>query len=512
MHSNKCHFILPNEPFQFIPCGESVPRENPHAISVSLPLIDDVIGYEENNPAVKAKMQSGYPRFFRNKMVELSTEYIRLNKNISDKYELIPVASEKAAQLLLSRTNCEGELIAYDNFCCLKVEIAENNIKRISEFIQHTGTIVSSRRAQDFLLNQGILLSEFPEEVADSNSELRIKKFLASSYCGVNSDDISLACNGMNAIYSVLTAALDIQKKNNRNTILQFGWLYLDTMKIVEKFCNEKKILINISDLSELESWLSDNHSTVAAIITEVPTNPLIRISDLPRLSFLAKKYNIPLIVDSTLGTPFNIETMKFSDIVIESLTKFASGKGDLMMGSVLPNSGSSLGIEISIAAKAYIQEPYIKEIQRLAFSIESYRERVEKSAENTKELIAFLESNDNVAEVYHAADKYSLENFNKIRKSENAFPGIISVVFKKELRHYYDYLRFCKGPSLGTEFTLAMPYVYLAHYDMMKTTEGRANLNKLGVHPELLRISVGTESSELIIEEFIDVFSRKMQ
>ena len=82
-------------------------------------------------------------------------------------------------------------------------------------------------------------------------------------------------------------------------------------------------------------------------------------------------------------------------------------------------------------------------------------------------------------------------------------FPGLLSVVFDKELDFYYDKLQLAKGPSLGTEFTLAMPYVYLAHYEYLKTNDGNQKLLALGINPNILRLSIGIEPVEKIISAF---------
>ncbi|MGE5499823.1 MAG: hypothetical protein ACM3Q2_17255, partial [Syntrophothermus sp.] len=104
---------------------------------------------------------------------------------------------------------------------------------------------------------------------------------------------------------------------------------------------------------------------------------------------------------------------------------------------------------------------------------------------------------------IHWALDSPADENYRKIMKAENSVPGLISVIFDKDLRHYYDLLPVCKGPSFGTEFTLAMPYIYMAHYDMLKRKDGRTGLKKLGLDPELLRISVGAGNAEEIIKTF---------
>ena len=86
---------------------------------------------------------------------------------------------------------------------------------------------------------------------------------------------------------------------------------------------------------------------------------------------------------------------------------------------------------------------------------------------------------------------------------NENSYTGIVSVTFKDDFRKVYDKLNFAKGPSLGTEFTLLMPYTYLAHYDLIISKDGNEFLNKIGLPINLLRISVGVENIEDIINEF---------
>jgi cystathionine gamma-synthase len=78
--------------------------------------------------------------------------------------------------------------------------------------------------------------------------------------------------------------------------------------------------------------------------------------------------------------------------------------------------------------------------------------------------------------------------------------------VFDKELAYYYDRMRLPKGPSFGTEFSLAMPYIYLAHYELIRSAEGRKKLADINIHPELLRISVGTEDIEELVKVFTEI------
>jgi len=57
----------------------------------------------------------------------------------------------------------------------------------------------------------------------------------------------------------------------------------------------------------------------------------------------MCKKYNIPLVIDATLSTPYNLNLKEYADIFVESLTKFASGNADVLMGAVILNENSKL-------------------------------------------------------------------------------------------------------------------------------------------------------------------------
>ncbi|RYD34833.1 MAG: PLP-dependent transferase, partial [Verrucomicrobiaceae bacterium] len=90
-------------------------------------------------------------------------------------------------------------------------------------------------------------------------------------------------------------------------------------------------------------------------------------------------------------------------------------------------------------------------------------------------------------------------ENYEKVMRKGGGFGGLLSFVLKNEKKtpKVYDALRVNKGPSFGTAFTLVCPYTLLAHYTELEWAEG------CGVSPNLLRVSVGQESTEHIISVF---------
>ena len=489
---------------EHIPCGISIPVANPHAVSASLPTIADVIGYEDKHLSVMRKMQSGYPRFFTNRFVKSVQMDVMEKENLSADDILVPVSSVHAFTLINKQLGKDFSLLCATGFEFIKIEKTSEYLPGIRSFIQNNGLNPSSRKAEDYLLNNRLIIGEFGEEKeTGGTAETSIKQYLAKAYEVKSSDDVTLCNTGMNAVYTAFEAIKTIQSKKSKSLFIQLGWLYLDTIEIIKNYSNDKYFQITSNNLDELESWLVVHHHEVAGLITEVPNNPLIQCLDLPRLRSITKKYDIPLVIDATIATPFNMEVLEYADIVADSLTKYACGNGDVMMGAIILNPTSEVAAECKALIPAIVEKPYFKDIERLAFKIRSYRSRVEKISLNTFALLDYLKHSKRITATYSALNPEFLSNFLEVRKNETALPGLISVLFDKKLHHYYDQMRFAKGPSFGTEFTLAMPYVYLAHFDLLQTPEGRAYLESIGLKSELLRISVGTEPIDEIIRVF---------
>ncbi len=490
--------------FSKIPCGCSLPFRNPHAVSVSLPSIQDVIDYEEGDLNVTSIMESGYPRFFMNKFVKSLLQYVRNKHAFSDNKLLIPIDSIHAKKILEKLVSKKLDYVEEDKNVILLFDQNDPLATVCKNYIRNIGLLISSRKAEATLFDLKQIPAVFEEEKIEvKQAEKTIKTILTAAYNIVSENNILLTNSGMNAVFSAYETIARIRKVEGRDVIVQLGWLYVDTMEIIEYRSNTSHIQVKLNDKKILENWLLENHTKVASIVTEITTNPLIQTVDLPWLYDLCKKYSIILIVDTTIATPFNINILPFCDIAVESLTKFASGGGDVLMGAIILNSNCELVQKNKEQFLNFVIPPYKGEICRLGYQICNYEARVKKVSENAQLLYNYLIKQPYIKEVYSVYHPDFYDNYAKIKKYDEAFPGLISIIFDKDLSYYYDELMLAKGPSLGTEFTIAMPYVYLAHYDYLKTDQGRTKLKNLGLNPELLRLSVGIEP----IEEIIDVF-----
>ncbi len=493
---------MPKNFFEPIECRETLPLNNIHAVSVSMPTMQDVIDYEEETPEILEKIQSGYPRFILHPYLKKLGSFIKKKYQICDGYEVVLLSSKKAVELVSNKYCINNPINIDEPFGVILVQNETSQFQKVLKYIQHVGCNLSSRLAEKYLFDEGLIDTIHEEELEDEESAQDIiVNVLANAY-DQPEQNVCLAPSGMNAIYSVIRGLESIQHHKDRDILVQFGWLYLDTMNIVNHHFKKQKVFPDILDLDLLEEYLLEFGSKVTAIITEVPTNPLLKCVDIKRLRGLCDKYNIPLVIDTTFVTPFNLDLTSYADIFVESLTKFACGQADVLMGAIILNNKDDLSY-LTTEFFRHCEPVYIKDMQRLAYEIQGYEKRVKDISKNTKALVEYLDTCPYIKEVYHCLSDENKQNYSQTLKDENSYTGVVSVTFTKPIAQIYDKLNFAKGPSLGTEFTLLMPYTYLAHYDLIISKEGNEFLEKIDLPIDLLRISVGVEPIDEIIKEF---------
>jgi len=493
---------MSNNYFSHIETGETLPVNNVHAVSVSMPYLQDVIDYEKQTPEICEKIKSGYPRFVLHPYLKKLGLYIKDKYGVSDDYEVVVLSSKKAVELVSDKYFIHNKIEIDEPFGVILVQNGTSQLQKVLMYIQHVGCNLSSRLAEKYLFDVGLIDTIHQEEVEDENKAHDIiVDTLASAY-NQPKKNVCLAPSGMNAIYSVVRGLNSIQAHNGRTVLVQFGWLYLDTMNIVNHHYLQSKVFPDILNLDLLEEYLKKDGYKVSAIVTEVPTNPLLKTVDIKRLRDLCDEYNIPLVIDTTFATPYNLDLEPYADIFVESLTKFACGNADVLMGAIILNKKHNLS-HMTTEFFKHCDPVYIKDKQRLALQIKDYESRVKKISANTKALAAYFEECSYIDKIFYCLNDENKKNYSQTMRDDNSLTGIISVTFNKPFKEVYDALNFAKGPSLGAEFTLLMPYTYLAHWDLILTEEGNKFLDEIGLPIDLLRISVGVEPIEEIIKEF---------
>ena len=491
--------------FKQYPLGHSI-NGSPHSVCVSLPTMADVIAYEEKNLEVLNTFAAGYPRFFRNPLISALARRLA-DKGFMD--PLDPLLPTRAAAVDLCRfVGIDAErIVPVESIWTVRVPDNVDSRKRCRAFLQHTGCGLSSREAEA-LLERQFGIRSFDEKRSNDSPEENysfIRKQLHNVYGTAAETDIYLFRSGMNAFYTGFRALQSIQMDNQKDIWIQLGWLYVDTNKILESFALPEApplTVFNVLDLGDLKDVLAQYGRRVAGIVTEVPTNPLVQTPDLAALRSLADKYKAALILDPTLVSPHNVNILSYSDLHINSLTKYAASEADVMMGALALNADSRFYDDLHSIVSAFGTAPSSGDLARMAAQIGNYEQTIRRVNATTVEVAAFLENHSGVDEIFWARTQPSGYNYNWLQHLEAGPGSILSFTTRKPLAEFYDPSGIVKSPSFGTRFTMMCPFMYLAHYELAGNSAGRAQLREQGINPDLIRLSVGLEPAEAIIAE----------
>jgi cystathionine gamma-synthase len=205
--------------------------------------------------------------------------------------------------------------------------------------------------------------------------------------------------------------------------------------------------------------------------------------------------------VDDSAAGPLNVDALRFADVVTGSLTKWISGEGDVMAGSVALRADSPFAAALRETLRMDAQEGaplYIGDAEVLLSNMKGYGRRMKVINANGLELAAWLAGHPAVAQVWHPS-LTTREHYEAVRRKGGGYGGLLSFSLRnpKKTPKVYDALRLSKGPSFGTPFTLVCPYVMLAHYPELEWAEA------CGVPAHLLRVSCGLEPIGTLREIF---------
>ncbi|KAH7325136.1 pyridoxal phosphate-dependent transferase [Stachybotrys elegans] len=304
--------------------------------------------------------------------------------------------------------------------------------------------------------------------------------------------DVFLFPAGMNAIYNTHRALL---KAREPLKSINLGFPYVDTLKILEKFGPGCQFYGRASDedLDDLEKRLRGGERFLA-LFCEFPGNPLLICPDLERIRKLADEFDFALVVDETIGTFANINVLQVADVVVSSLTKIFSGDCNVMGGGLILNPEGRYYRALQAALHEIYEDAYWPEdVVFMERNSRDFMTRMERINVNSEAICDILLETPIAKSVYYPKHNPSRCNYDKYRLPNGGYGGLVSVVFqRKEQAHaFFDALDIAKGPSLGTNFTLASPYVLLAHYQELDWAA------EYGVDPDLVRISVGLEETD---------------
>lgn len=275
--------------------------------------------------------------------------------------------------------------------------------------------------------------------------------------------------------------------------------LYGGTFRLFHEAFKEFGIsssFVDTTKLSNIETALTSN---TKAIFIETPSNPTMRVSDIREISRFTKENNLLLIVDNTFLTPYYQKPLTLgADLVVHSGTKYLSGHHDLLSGFVVTSNKDLYHkikrIHMTLGATLSPFDSWL-----LLRSLKTLHVRLDKSEENAIEIAKFLSNHPKVSEVLYVG----LEDFHgyEINKKQSSGYGS-TLSFKVKAKNIIPKLlksvkiiRFAESLG-GVETLITYPFTQ-THTDIPEEMR-----KKLGIDEHLLRLSVGIENVNDLIED----------
>jgi cystathionine beta-lyase/cystathionine gamma-synthase len=234
-------------------------------------------------------------------------------------------------------------------------------------------------------------------------------------------------------------------------------------------------------------------------LYVETPTNPTLYLVDLRKAAAFAKKHRLISIVDNTFATPILQNPIDFGfDMVVHSVTKGLSGHSDLL-GGVAAGRREYIGrVRKMISYFGGVMDPEVAFL--LMRGIKTLGVRLERQCNTAMRLAKFLEKHPKVARVHYPGLK-SHPDHALAKRQMCGFGSMLAFDLKgglKAAHRFADRVRlFLLAASLGGVESLIILPIYGSHYRM-----SQKELDRAGVQPGTVRVSVGLEDPEDLIED----------
>jgi len=233
----------------------------------------------------------------------------------------------------------------------------------------------------------------------------------------------------------------------------------------------------------------------------ESPTNPLLRIIDISGVSSLAHKNNIKVVVDNTFASPFFQQPLLLgADLVVHSTTKYIGGHSDLIGGALIVNDEEWYA-KLKFLQNAIGAVPGAFDCWLMLRGIKTLSVRMKRHEENALRIATFFESHQKISQVYYPG--LSSNPFHDLAKQQmSGFGGMISFKLcqgdKKAANSFFKKLKIVSlAESLGGVESLICYPSTMTHASMPEEQR-----NAIGVTKDLIRLSVGIEDVEDLIED----------
>ncbi len=296
-------------------------------------------------------------------------------------------------------------------------------------------------------------------------------------------------------------AATVLDMLDSGSHVIAMDDLYGGTYRLFERVRKRSAGLefsfVDLNDIAAVKAALRPNTRMIWA---ETPTNPMLKLVDLAKVSSLARKSGILLVVDNTFCSPMLQRPLEFgADLVLHSATKYLNGHSDMVGGIVIAGSkdtAEQVGfLQNSVGAVAGPFDSFLA-----MRGLKTLHLRMRQHCDSALDLARWLETHPSIERVIYPGLKTHPQHL-LAKRQMDGYGGIISAEVKGGLRRARRMLERCHlfalAESLGGVESLIEHPAIMTHASVPV-----ANRKRLGIGDGLIRLSVGVENVEDLRDE----------
>jgi cystathionine beta-lyase/cystathionine gamma-synthase len=333
---------------------------------------------------------------------------------------------------------------------------------------------------------------------------------LEQAVAAVEGTESAIACaSGMAAIHLALLAA----GVKSGCAVLAANDLYGGTHALLTRVFRAQGVRVETVDTTDLAALgAAIARTSPATVLVETISNPLLRVTDIPAVAQLTHAAGTSLIVDNTFAAPCLYRpTLHGADYVVYSATKYHGGHGDAMGGLIAasaPRCSAARELQKLVGGTLGPNEAWF-----ILRGIKTLVLRARQQCYSASAVARFLNSHPRVDRVYYPGLP-THPQFTLARRllPGDLYGGIVSFEVKgadqEQVFHFMDTLRLiAPAASLGDVYSLILYPTHSSHRAL--TEEER---QQIGIHPNLVRLSVGIEEASDIIADLAQALAASSQ
>ncbi len=275
---------------------------------------------------------------------------------------------------------------------------------------------------------------------------------------------------------------------------------YRRTLQFTQNFLSKLDVETSVIEPAETDKLANALRDDTALFFTESPTNPYLRVIDLPKAVEIAHARGAKVVVDATFATPLCHRPLQDgADYVIHSATKYLGGHNDLLAGVVLGSADAIKPIREAAGMLGGVIDAHSAYL--LLRGLKTLALRMEKHNRNALAIARWLEDKTAVRRVWYPGLESHPDHATASRLMQG-YGGVVTFEVEADFEGTCRFIDACRipyiAPSLGgVESLIEMP-VLMSHWDL-KPDQRLA----FGITDSLVRLSCGIEDAEDLIADF---------